>query len=178
MNSRLIGKVPVAVKDWGRKEKRASEDEMAGWHHRCNGHELGQTSGEVRDRETLNVAVHGVKKSQTQPGNWTIAMLPMANLTSHSRMSIIRWVATPIWLFGSLIFFKKYSSFVYFCYFFLMSSVSVRSFPFLSFIVPILLWNVPLIFPIFLKWFLAFPILLFQNWKISMTRLYIVSLLI
>ena len=28
------------------KEKRASEDEMAGWHHQCNGHELGQTSGD------------------------------------------------------------------------------------------------------------------------------------
>ena len=27
------------------KEKRASEDEMAGWHHRCNGYELGQTPG-------------------------------------------------------------------------------------------------------------------------------------
>ena len=23
-----------------------SEDEMAGWHHQCNGHELGQTSGD------------------------------------------------------------------------------------------------------------------------------------
>jgi len=28
------------------KEKRASEDEMVGWHHRCNGHELGQTPGD------------------------------------------------------------------------------------------------------------------------------------
>ena len=27
------------------KEQRVSEDEMAGWHHRCNGHELGQTLG-------------------------------------------------------------------------------------------------------------------------------------
>ena len=26
------------------KEQRVSEDEMAGWHHRCNGHELGQIS--------------------------------------------------------------------------------------------------------------------------------------
>ena len=26
------------------KEKRASEDEMAGWHHQCNGHEIGPTS--------------------------------------------------------------------------------------------------------------------------------------
>jgi len=25
--------------------KRASEDEMAGWHHQCNGHELGRTLG-------------------------------------------------------------------------------------------------------------------------------------
>ena len=28
------------------REKRASEDEMTGWHHQCNGHELGQTSGD------------------------------------------------------------------------------------------------------------------------------------
>ena len=28
------------------EEKRASENEMAGWHHWCNGHELGQTSGD------------------------------------------------------------------------------------------------------------------------------------
>ena len=40
---RLIGKVPDAGKDQGQKEKRASEDEMAGWHHQCNEHELGQT---------------------------------------------------------------------------------------------------------------------------------------
>ena len=43
-NRRLIGKVPDAGKDWGEKEKRASE-ETAGWHHRFNGHELGQTLG-------------------------------------------------------------------------------------------------------------------------------------
>ena len=28
-----------------RKEKRATEDEMVGWHHRFNGHEFGQTLG-------------------------------------------------------------------------------------------------------------------------------------
>ena len=42
----LIGKVPNAGKDWGEKEKKASEDEIAGWHHQCNGHELGPTSGD------------------------------------------------------------------------------------------------------------------------------------
>ena len=30
------------------KEKRATEEEMAGWYHRCSGRELGQT---LRDDE-------------------------------------------------------------------------------------------------------------------------------
>ena len=38
--------VPDAEKDWGHKEKRASEGAMAGWCHQCNGSELGQTSGD------------------------------------------------------------------------------------------------------------------------------------
>ena len=41
MSSRLIGKVSDAGKDWGQKEKGASEEEMVVWHHWCNGHELG-----------------------------------------------------------------------------------------------------------------------------------------
>ena len=44
VNSQLIGKVPDAGKDGGQKEKRASEDEMAGC-HQYNGHELEQTCG-------------------------------------------------------------------------------------------------------------------------------------
>jgi len=28
------------------KEEEALEDTMAEWHHQCNGHELGQTSGD------------------------------------------------------------------------------------------------------------------------------------
>ena len=52
-NSQLIGRVPDAGKDWGQKEKRASEDEMAGWHHQCNGHELGQTLGDEEGRGGL-----------------------------------------------------------------------------------------------------------------------------
>ena len=33
VNSQLIGEVPDAGKDRGHKERRASEEEMAGWHH-------------------------------------------------------------------------------------------------------------------------------------------------
>ena len=38
----LIGKDPDAGKDWG-KEKGMTEDEMAGWHYRLNGHGFGWT---------------------------------------------------------------------------------------------------------------------------------------
>ena len=44
VNSWFIGKFPDVGKDWGQKEKRMSKDEMAGWHHQCTGHELGQIS--------------------------------------------------------------------------------------------------------------------------------------
>ena len=44
--SQLIGKHPDAGKGLGQKEKRASEDETAERHHRCNEHELGQTLGD------------------------------------------------------------------------------------------------------------------------------------
>ena len=55
-----------------------------------------------------------------------------------------------------------YSS-VYSCHLFLISSASVKSLSLLSFIVPILTWNVPFLSPIFLKRFLIFPILLFSS---------------
>ena len=45
-NSWLLGEDPDAGKDWRQKEKRATEDEMVGWHHWFNGHELGQTLGD------------------------------------------------------------------------------------------------------------------------------------
>ena len=30
-----------AGRDWGQEEERTTENEMAGWHHRLNGHEFG-----------------------------------------------------------------------------------------------------------------------------------------
>ena len=38
--SSLIGKDSDAVRDWGQEEKGKTEDEMAGRHHRLNGHEF------------------------------------------------------------------------------------------------------------------------------------------
>ena len=36
-----IGKDPDAGRDWEQEDKGTTEDEMAGWHHRLNGHEFG-----------------------------------------------------------------------------------------------------------------------------------------
>ena len=44
---------PWCWKEWGQKEKKSSEDEIAGWHHGCNGHELGQTSGDGKGQGGL-----------------------------------------------------------------------------------------------------------------------------
>ena len=91
-----------------------------------------------------------------------IVMLPKAHMTLPSRMSGSRWVITPLWLSGSWKSFL-YSS-VYSCHlFFLISSGSVRSILFLSFIEPIFAWNVPLVSLVFLKRSLVFPILLFSS---------------
>ena len=83
-----------------------------------------------------------------------LVMLPKAHLTSHSRMSDSRWVITPSWLSGS---WRSvlYSTSVYSCHLFLISSASVRSILFLSFIEPIFDLRQILIFHtlnLFVKW--------------------------
>ena len=56
-----------------------------------------------------------------------------------------------------------YSSSVFSCHLFLISSASVRSRKFLSFIEPIVACNVPLVSLVFLKRSLVFPILFFSS---------------
>ena len=41
----LVGKDPDAGRGWGQEEKGTTEDEMAWWHHRLNGHEFEWTPG-------------------------------------------------------------------------------------------------------------------------------------
>ena len=75
VNSWLIWKDLDAGKDWGQKEKGTTEDEMAGWHHRLNGHGFEWTVG-VGDGQG-GLACYGScgrKKSDTTEWtelNWT-----------------------------------------------------------------------------------------------------------
>ena len=46
--NRLTEKDPDTGKDWGQEEKGTTEDEMVGWHHQLNGHEIEQS---LRDSE-------------------------------------------------------------------------------------------------------------------------------
>ena len=53
VKSRLIGKDPDGGKDWRQKEKRVTEDEMVGWHHRLSGLEFEQTPGDGEGQGSL-----------------------------------------------------------------------------------------------------------------------------
>ena len=53
VKSQLTGKDPDPGKDWGQKEKGATEDEMVGWHYWLKGHEFEQTPGDGEDQGSL-----------------------------------------------------------------------------------------------------------------------------
>ena len=110
----------------------------------------------------------------------TCRHFPKAHLTSHSRMSGSRWVITTYWLSGSWRFFVCNSS-VHSCHIFSISSASVRSIPFLSFIVPNFTSIFSLVSQIFFKRSLVFPIVLFSsislNWSLRKAFLSILAIL-
>ena len=69
----LIGKDSDAGRDWGQEEKGVTEDELAGWHHRLDGHESESTPGDGDEQGGLACCDSwGCKGSDTTERlNWT-----------------------------------------------------------------------------------------------------------
>ena len=62
----LIGKDPDAGKDWGQEEKKATENEMVGWHHWFSGCEFEQAPGDGEGQGSLACSSPlGCKESDT-----------------------------------------------------------------------------------------------------------------
>ena len=74
----LIWKDHDAGINWRQEEKGTTEDEMAGWHHRLNGHEFGETPGVGDGQGGLACcSPWGHKESDTTEWlNWTELMYP------------------------------------------------------------------------------------------------------
>ena len=65
-----LGKTLMLGKFEGRR-RRGWQDEMVGWHHRLDRHELSKLQELVMDRGVWHAAVHGVTKSQIWLSDWT-----------------------------------------------------------------------------------------------------------
>ena len=78
----LIWKDPDAGKDWGQEDKATTEDEMVGWHHWLNGHELERTLKVGDGQRGLACCPWGCKELET-----TERLNQLTNITS--RISIL-----------------------------------------------------------------------------------------
>ena len=95
----LIGKDPDAGRDWRQKEKGATEDEMAGWHHRLSGHEFKQTLGDgERQGGWACCSARGCKESDTT--QW---------LNNSSVLREQPWDAALTWMVSSVFTFSPFT---------------------------------------------------------------------
>ena len=86
VNSWLIWKDPDAGRDW-REEKRMTEDEMVGWHHRLNGCEFEQTPGDAEGQGSL--------ACRSPWGHRESDMTEWLSNNSSQKMSALPW-ASPL----------------------------------------------------------------------------------
>ena len=106
----LFGKDPDAGKDWGQKEKGATEDKRVGWHHWLNGHEFEQIPGDSKDWSTAVVKWDRRESDRTEQlnnskGCSTPRALHTTSLRDHSRITVwshflsvvCHWPQTVLW---------------------------------------------------------------------------------
>ena len=91
-----IGKDSDAGRDWGQEEKGTTEDEMAGWHHRLDGHEFEWTPG-VGDGQGGLACYNswGHKESDTTERlNWTDVCCMYLNVAEPSFLILLFWLVS------------------------------------------------------------------------------------
>ena len=86
----LIWKDPDAGKDWRWEEKRVTEDEMVGWHHRLNGHEFEYAPGVGDVQGSLtSCSPWGCKElDMTEQLNWKILWKKVKVLVTESCLTL------------------------------------------------------------------------------------------
>ena len=93
----LIGKDSDAGRDWGQEEKGMTEDEMAGWYHRLDGHEFEWTAG-VGDGQgglaCCNSWGRRVRHDWATELNWTEDLITLGLNSCLTRVSWYKLVAT------------------------------------------------------------------------------------
>ena len=94
----LIGKDPDAGKDWRQKETGMTEDEMIGWYHWLDGHEVEQALGLGDGQGSLACCrpLGHKELDRTERLNWT-ELNGIENRLLHS--SLITWYLLYIWIF-------------------------------------------------------------------------------
>ena len=94
VKSWLTGKDPDTGRDWGQEEKGTTEDEMARWHHRLEGHEFEWTPGVGDGLGGLECCDSWGRKEwdMTEQLNWTEHILLLWKIQSNGYRS---WEVPP-----------------------------------------------------------------------------------
>ena len=98
----LIGKDPVAGKDW-MQEKGMTEDEMVGWHHRLNRHEFDQAVGDGEGQGNLVCCSPWGSQGQMRLSDWitttkaSLLAQVVKNLLQSGRPGFYPWVWNIPW---------------------------------------------------------------------------------
>ena len=107
--SHLMRRAELLAKTWCWERLKAeaegrTEDEMAGWHHRLDGHELEQASGAGKGQRSLVCCSRWGSQSETQLSGWTTTVVLFTEwmngwrdgwMTGSSRLP--RWVFWRSW---------------------------------------------------------------------------------
>ena len=107
VRSWFIGKELDVGKDWRQGEKRVTEDEMGGWHHRLDGHAFEQTL-RLKDREAWHAAVHALQRvghdsttnddsSRLTPSRWFQVSVAGSRPHTHMHPVALKARSPPGW---------------------------------------------------------------------------------